>query len=47
VGGSLVLSIPSLAIAGDVAGALGLVLVVAALIALNTLYFVDRWVRMG
>ena len=47
VGGSLILSIPALAIAGDVAGALGLVLVVVALIAINTLYFVDRWVRIN
>ena len=47
VGGSLVLSIPSLAIAGDIGGALGLFLVVGALVALNLLYFIDRWVRMG
>ncbi|HEX6510340.1 MAG TPA: hypothetical protein VF221_22140 [Chloroflexota bacterium] len=47
VGASLILSIPSLAIAGDVAGSLGLVLVVVALIAIDTLYFIDRWVRMG
>lgn len=47
VGSSLVLGIPSLAIAGDVAGTVGLILVVAALIAINLLYFIDRWVRMG
>ncbi len=47
VGASLVLTIPSLAIAGDVAGTFGLLLVVVALIGLNLLYFIDRWVRMG
>jgi hypothetical protein len=47
VAGSLVLTVPSLAIAGDIAGALGLVLVVTALIALNLLYFIDRWVRIS
>lgn len=47
VGGSLILTIPSLAIAGDVAGSMGLVLVVVALIAIDMLYFIDRWVRIG
>jgi hypothetical protein len=47
VGGSMALAIPSLAIAGDVAGGLGLIVVVIGLIAVNLLYFIDRWVRIG
>ncbi len=47
VAGTFALAIPLLAIAGRIAGSVGVLLIVAALIAVNLLYFVDRWVRIA
>lgn len=43
--GGLALMIPLMAIAGDIAGAFGVVVVVLGVVAISLLYFVDRWVR--
>ncbi len=47
IAGSFLLAIPSIAIAGDVAGTIGIMLVVFAVVAVNLLYFIDRWVRFN
>ncbi len=47
IAGSFALSIPLVAIAGGIAGAIGIVAVMCALIAVNLLYFIDRWVRFN
>jgi hypothetical protein len=47
IGGTFALAIPLLAIASDVAQSLGVLLVMCAVVAVNLLYFIDRWVRMN
>jgi hypothetical protein len=47
MGGTLALSIPLSAIAGNVAEGKGLLVVMATVLIINTLYFIDRWVQMG
>lgn len=44
IASSFALSIPLVAIAGDVAGAVGIVAVMTCLVLVNLLYFIDRWV---
>jgi hypothetical protein len=43
--GGLALMIPLMAIAGDIAGGFGVMVVVAGVVAVSFLYFIDRWVR--
>lgn len=45
--GSLGVAIPLLAIAGGIAGGFGIFAVMLAVVAVNLLYFVDRWVRFS
>jgi hypothetical protein len=47
MGGTLALSIPLCGIAGDVAGGKGLIVVMASVMIINVLYFIDRWVQMS
>jgi hypothetical protein len=47
IAGSFGLSIPLMAIAGDIAQGPGVFAVVFGLVAVNLLYFIDRWVRMN
>jgi hypothetical protein len=47
MGGTLALSIPLSAIAGSVAEGKGLLVVMATVVIINVLYFIDRWVQMG
>lgn len=47
VAGSLALAIPLMAIAGGIAGGIGVFCVVFGVVAINLLYFIDRWVRMN
>lgn len=44
VAGSFALAIPLVAIAGDIAGGAGVFFVMLAVVAVNLLYFIDRWV---
>ncbi len=44
---SLGISIPLMAIAGEAAGGAGVFIVMAAVVLINTLYFIDRWVRFN
>ena len=46
-GGTLLLSIPLVAIAGDVAQAKGIIVVMLTVLVINVLYFIDRWVQMS
>jgi hypothetical protein len=46
-GGTLLLAIPLVAIAGDVAQAKGIIVVMLTVLVINVLYFVDRWVQMS
>lgn len=45
--GSLGVAIPLMAIAAEAAQGLGIFLVMAGVVIINTLYFVDRWVRFN
>ncbi|HZS93339.1 MAG TPA: hypothetical protein VFA78_00945 [Chloroflexota bacterium] len=45
--GTLGVAIPLMAIAGDIAGGVGVVVVILGVVAVNLLYFIDRWVRFG
>lgn len=45
--GTLGVAIPLMAIAGDIAGGVGVVAVILGVVAVNLLYFIDRWVRFG
>jgi hypothetical protein len=45
--GTLLLAIPLMAIAGGIAGGFAVIAVVTAIVAVNLLYFIDRWVRFG
>ena len=44
---SFALAIPLIAIAGGIAGGFGIAAVAAALVLVNVLYFIDRWVRLN
>jgi hypothetical protein len=45
--GSLLLSIPLVAISGDVAQAKLIIVVMLTVLVINVLYFIDRWVQMS
>lgn len=47
IAGSFALAIPLLAIAGGIAHTVGVIAVVFGLVAVNLLYFIDRWVRFS
>ena len=47
VGGTLVLSIPLVAISGGIVGGKGIAVVMATVLIINVLYFIDRWVQMS
>jgi hypothetical protein len=47
IAGPLAISIPLIAIAGHAAGLAGVIAVMVALVLLEGLYFVDRWVRFS
>jgi hypothetical protein len=47
VGGIFALAIPLMAIAQVTAGAVGVLFVMIGVVAVNLLYFIDRWVRMS
>jgi hypothetical protein len=47
VAGSLGIAIPLMGIAGETANGVGIFIVMAGVVLINTLYFIDRWVRFN